>query len=156
MSTEEAKAVRPRNFANFRRLLKLKMVMERREPVWMRIDEWRYVRIQGKGWRRPRGLDNKIRLQIKGKPKLVKVGYRKPRLVRGLHPTGFKEVLVHRVEDLDGLDPEVHAVRIARGVGRRKRLEILREALRRGLKVLNPGKEALEASGKELKPAEGA
>lgn len=121
------------------RLLRLRRRMARREPDFVRIDQWRYRRIEDSGWRRPRGLDNKIRQQRKGWPPKVKPGYRKPAAVRGLHPTGFVEVLVHRPEDLAGLDPAKHAVRIAATVGLRKRLEIVKAAKERGLLVLNAG-----------------
>jgi len=45
---------------------------------------------------------------------------------------------VYNVSQLDGLDPKRHAVRIARRVGERKRMEILERADDLDLKVLNP------------------
>ena len=122
---------------DLRRLLRLRLRMERREPRWMRIDEWRYKRVEGKGWRRPRSLDNKIRKEVKGYPKRVKVGYGKPRLVRGLHPSGFEEVMVYRPEDLEKVDPARQAARIGGSVGLRKRVEIVRKARELGIRVLN-------------------
>ena len=130
------------------RLLRLRLEMERREPRWMRVDEWRYKRIRGTGWRRPRGLDNKIRQQRKGWPPRVKAGYRQPVEVRGLHPTGFEEVLVYRPEDVDRVDPARQAIRIAAAVGLRKRVEIIRRAIERGVRVLNPDRRALEILAK--------
>lgn len=130
-----------------RRLLRLRRRIARREPAFVRIDQWRYKRIEDSGWRRPRGLDNKIRQQRKGWPPRVKPGYRKPAAVRGLHPTGFVEVLVRRPQDLDVLDPKVHAVRIASAVGLKKRLEIVKVAGERGFLVLNPGKEVTGRQG---------
>ncbi len=108
-----------------------------KRPRFVRQESWRYVRLKP-NWRRPRGKDSKMRLQIRGWPPLVKVGYRTPRAYRNLHPSGFKEVLVYRPEDLQGLDPEIHAVRIAGSVGMRKRLLIVEEAEKLGIKVLNP------------------
>lgn len=108
-----------------------------KRPKFVRQESWRYVRLKP-NWRRPRGKDSKMRLQVKGWPPLVKVGYRTPRAYRNLHPSGFKEVLVYRPEDLRGLDPETHAVRIAGSVGMRKRLLIVEEARKLGIKILNP------------------
>ncbi len=120
------------------RLLKLRMLMERREPRWMRMDEWRFWRIaRQERWRRPKGLDNKIRHQIKGYPPLVKIGYRQPKAVRGLHPSGFEPVRVFRPEDLDKVDPSRQAIIIASTVSKRKRLEIIKKALEKGIKILN-------------------
>jgi large subunit ribosomal protein L32e len=132
------------------RALKLRLEMRRRGPEFVRVDQWRHARIEDSGWRRPRSLDNKIRQQRKGYPPKVKSGYRKPALARGLHPSGFVEALVYRPEDLDPLDPKTYAVRIASGVGLRKRLEIIKKAAEKGFYILNPGKKALE----ELKRAE--
>jgi len=108
-----------------------------KRPEFVRQESWRYVRVKP-NWRRPRGKDSKMRLQVKGWPPLVKIGYRTPKDYRGLHPSGYKEVLVYRPEDLQGLNPEVHAIRIASSVGIRKRLLIVEEARKLGLKILNP------------------
>ena len=121
-----------------RRLLRVRLEMERREPDWMRMDEWRFWRIERQDrWRRPKGLDNKIRHQIKGYPPLVKVGYRQPKAVRGLHPSGFEVVRVWRPEDLDNIDPSRQAIVIASTVSKRKRIEIVKKALEKGIKIIN-------------------
>ncbi len=119
------------------RLLKLRERMKRKRPRFVRQESWRYVRVK-ENWRRPRGIDSKMRLKVKGWPRCPEVGYRGPRAVRGLHPSGFEEVLVHNVEELQKVDPERQAVRIAHTVGGRKRAEIIAEAERLGITVLNP------------------
>ncbi len=91
-----------------------------------------------KSWRRPRGLHNKQRIQKKAKGPLPTPGYGSPLAARGLHPSGFRDVRVHRPSDLDGLDPEHDAIRIAAGVGMRKRAIIQEKAIQAGLKILNP------------------
>ena len=88
-------------------------------------------------WRKPRGLHNKQRKQKKAKGNLPKPGFGSPIAVRSMHPSGFFEVLVHTVDDLEGLDPKVQAVRIASTVGNRKRMAIQDKAITAGLRVLN-------------------
>jgi len=129
MSTEE-----------LRRLLRLRGLMKLKKPNFTRMNSWYLARIDEDVWRRPKGLDNKIRLERKGFPARVKVGYRKPKFVRGLHPSGKEEVLVFNEIDLSGLDPKKHIVRIASAVGKRKRQQILEAAKKMGLKVINPGR----------------
>ncbi|WP_243675122.1 eL32 family ribosomal protein [Vulcanisaeta distributa] len=91
------------------------------------------------------GDDNKIRLEIKGYPKRVKVGYGKPRLVRNLHPSGFRLVIVHRPEEVDRVDPTREAIVIGRTVGLRKRIEIVKRAIERGgVRVINVTKDVIE------------
>ncbi len=127
--------------------LKLSIKMRRERPDFIRTysRERNKARLEDSPWRRPKGIDNKIRMKRKGYPPIVRVGYRGPSDVRGLHPSGFQEVLVHRPEDLAKVDPERQAVRIASTVGLRKRVEIVREAVKRGIKVLNVTKDVLEA-----------
>ena len=108
-------------------------------PRFVRQESWRYDRLS-ESWRRPKGKDNKMRLQVSGVPPLVKVGYRGPKVSRGLHPSGYTDNLVFNVNDLARLDPKVDAARMAHAVGKRKRIEIIAKAAERGIKVLNAGK----------------
>ncbi|MEM3832937.1 MAG: 50S ribosomal protein L32e [Thermoprotei archaeon] len=102
-------------------------------------DAWKVKRLIDSSWRKPKGQDNKIRLEIKGYTPRVKIGYRNMKKIRSIHPSGYIEVLVHRKEDLVGLQPDKHVVRIAATVGKFKRLSIIEEANKLGLRVLNPG-----------------
>ena len=91
-------------------------------------------------WRKPKGRHNKLRRQIKAKGPLPRPGFGSPAAVRGLHPCGLSDILVHNEGMLAPLDPAVHAVRIAGGVGMRKRAGIQKRAEEAGLRVLNPRK----------------
>jgi large subunit ribosomal protein L32e len=88
-------------------------------------------------WRRPRGLHSKQRRRFRAKGVLPQPGYGSPAAVRGLHPSGYEEVLVFSPADLEGLNPELQAVRIGGSVGTRKRGMIQARALELGLRVLN-------------------
>ena len=134
-ASEASVRIRPKPPA--RELVRLREKVKRKKPKFVRQESWRYVRIK-ESWRRPRGIDSKMRLRKKGWPKVVKIGYRGPRKARGLHPSGFEEVLVYNVWDLEGLDPERQAARIAHGVSSRKKLEICTRADELGIYVINP------------------
>ncbi len=88
-------------------------------------------------WRKPRGQHNKQREQKKARGALPKPGFGSPVAVRGMHPSGFFEVLVTSIKDLEGLDPKVQAVRLGATVGTRKRAVIQEAALSAGLRILN-------------------
>ncbi len=89
-------------------------------------------------WRRPRGLHNKQRKHKKAKGPLPTPGYGSPLAIRSMHPSGYYEVLVSNLDDLEGIDKSQTAIRIAGSVGGRKRASIYEVSLERGLKVLNP------------------
>ena len=88
-------------------------------------------------WRKPRGQHNKQREQRKAKGALPKPGFGSPIAVRGMHPSGFFEVLISSAKELDGIDPKTHVIRIGATVGNRTRVGLQEKALAAGFKVLN-------------------
>jgi len=123
--------------------LKLREALKHKRPNFVRQESWRYKRIK-ENWRRPRGLDSKMRRKIKGWPKCPEVGYRGPKAARGLHPSGYEEILVYNPDDLDKVDPEKQAIRIAHTVGIKKRMEIIAKATSKKIRILNPKEAELE------------
>jgi len=120
-------------------LLQLRKKIAEKRPEFVRQESWRYKKLAS-NWRKPKGKDNKMRQQVSGVPRLVKVGYKGPRISRGLHPSGYNDVLVFNTRDLTKIDPKKDAVRIAHGVGNKKRIDIVTEATKLKIKILNPGK----------------
>ncbi|MDI6642517.1 MAG: 50S ribosomal protein L32e [Candidatus Hodarchaeaceae archaeon] len=121
---------------------------KKRLPRFRRQEWFRFKRL-GEKWRKPRGRDSKMRVGRRGKPAAVSVGYRQPKRIRGIHPSGFSEVLVYRPQDLEGIDTTTQAARVASSVGRRKREQIIAKAKELGIRVLNPGVEKHEVEPKE-------
>ena len=68
---------------------------------------------------------------------MVRVGHGKVAAARGLHPSGFREVMVHNANDLEIIDPETEAARVGKTVGGRKREQIYNRADELGIRVLN-------------------
>jgi len=131
------------------RALKLREMLKHKKPDFVRQESWRYKRIK-ENWRRPRGIDSKMRRKIKGWPKSPEIGYRGPKAARGLHPSGYEEVLIYNPEDLDKIDPKTQAARIAHTVGIKKRMDIIAKATSKGIKILNPKEIELEVKEEEV------
>ncbi|MBC7081488.1 MAG: 50S ribosomal protein L32e [Thermoplasmatales archaeon] len=112
--------------------------MEKRKskPRFIRQQLWQVKRLDDV-WRRPRGIHSKQREHYHYRSPLPKIGYSSPKKVKGLHPSGFKEKLVYNLKDLEGIDAEKEAIKIAHSVGKKKRQEIIAKADELGIRVLN-------------------
>ncbi len=121
-------------------LMALRERLKRRKPRFRRHLYHRFIKFQNQdSWRKPKGNDNKMRLKLKGYPPIVQVGYRNPRIIRGLHPSGLEPVVVDNKNLLEKLDPAKHIVIIASTVGLRKRKELVKLAKEKGLNIANEG-----------------
>jgi large subunit ribosomal protein L32e len=116
--------------------LVIRRQIKKRTPHFLRDEGFRYKRIP-KNWRRPTGYTSKLRINLKYRPSKVRVGFRAPKIVRGLHPSGFEEVMIHTVKELETIDPKKQAVRIGGTVGTKKRLDIAKRAGELDIRVLN-------------------
>ena len=117
--------------------LALRSEQKKKTPAFKRTEWFRYKRLSRSGWRAPHGMDSKQRRNYKYRSSLVRVGHGKIATARGLHPSGFKEIMVHNTGDLESIDPETEAARVGKTVGGRKREQIYSRADELGIRVLN-------------------
>ncbi|HEX7445355.1 MAG TPA: 50S ribosomal protein L32e [Methanothrix sp.] len=117
------------------RLLRVRTRQKSKKPEFNYHDSHKKKRL-GTSWRKPQGLHNKLRQQVAAKGSLVKPGFGSPKAVRGFHPCGYPEMLVNNVAEL--MKAQGFVVRIASGVGMKKRLDIQAKASEMGLRILNP------------------
>ncbi len=114
-------------------LLNIRNMLKKRKPVFLAQDWYKRKRIRRR-WRRPRGLQSKMRLQKRGKPAVVSSGWRSPRAVRGLTRQGLQEVIIRTARDLDLLGEGRIGV-FHRQVSLRTRLMLITLAEERGLQL---------------------
>jgi large subunit ribosomal protein L32e len=140
------------------RLLQVRAKANKKRPKFIRFECWRYKKLKS-NWRRPRGLDSKIRKNFKGALAHPMVGYRNPRKIRGLHASGFEEVLVHSIKELERVNRKKQVVKIGHDVGRRKRVMLQDRADELNILILNririllPGEELLLEEGRGFERA---
>jgi len=121
-----------------KRLIELRKKINKKRPSFRRVESWRYVRIKD-SWRKARGIDSRTRIKSKSGVKSPSVGYRGPKKVRGLHPSGYEEVRVHNINEMKDLNNRKHAIKVSTNLGVKKRISVIDYAQSRGFKVLNLG-----------------
>jgi large subunit ribosomal protein L32e len=134
--TEIKAKKKPELDANIKDKLQKRKEIKKRTPEFLREEWFRYKRVP-KNWRRPDGITSKMRRNFKYRPSKVRVGFRGPKDVRGLHASGFEEVVVNNVNDLENINPKTQAARIGGTVGTRKRTDIGKKAEELNIRVLN-------------------
>lgn len=136
---EESKytpSIKPEIDADMAESLGKRAAISRRRPAFKRQEWFRYVKL-GESWRRPKGIHSKMRRNLKRRPPVVDIGFRGPKEVRGLHPSGFEEVFIYNVDGLENVNSKTQAVRIGGTVGTKKRIIIQDKAKELGIRVLN-------------------
>jgi len=113
--------------------LELRKRIKKKKPNFVRQDSHKKPKL-AKNWRRPRGYHSKMRLGKAGKKLTVSTGYGSPKKAKGLTKEGLKPVLIRSV---DIKDIKEEGIIISSKLGTKKRLELLKQAKEKGLKVIN-------------------
>lgn len=72
-------------------------IIKKHARRFTRHESDRYHRVKP-NWRKPKGIDNRVRRRFKGQRRMPKVGYRNSRETRHVLPNGYKKVIVHNVK----------------------------------------------------------
>merc|ERR1712118_189461 len=117
--------------------IKPKMV-KKRMKTFPRFQADRFKRMN-QAWRKPRGIDCRVRRKFKGSTLLPSIGYGSNKQTKFRLKNGFYKFLVQSPADLEMLlmHNEEYAVEIAHNVGAKKRKEIVERADQLRLFVTN-------------------
>ena len=115
--------------------IKVKQEAKKRKPLFRRSDAHKKSRL-GEGWRKPTGLQNKMRLHKRGYRVTVKPGYGTPVALQNSERSGLKIVHVSTLAQLQAIDPKTQAAEIA-GVGRKKKEALIEAAKKANITIAN-------------------
>lgn len=118
-----------------KKLLEVRKQIKDKKPEFKQQNFGRKVRVSDR-WRKPRGLQSKMRHNFKGYSRTVSSGWRSPVEVRGLDNKGHDAIIVFNILELDKLS-KGSAIIIAGTVGNKKRLAIVEKAEKLGFIVTN-------------------
>ncbi|ORX90234.1 60S ribosomal protein L32 [Basidiobolus meristosporus CBS 931.73] len=116
---------------------KVSIVKKRTKP-FKRHQSDRYKTVK-ESWRKPKGIDNRVRRRFKGQIPMPKIGYGSNQKTRHLMPNGFKKFVVSSVKELEVLlmQNRTYAAEIAHNVSSKNRISIVERAQQLNVKVTN-------------------
>ena len=118
-----------------------KKIVKKRVKKFIRHQSDRYNKLKP-NWRKPKGIDNRVRRRFKGQYLMPSVGYgsnKKTKHCMRDHK-GFKKLLVHNLRELEVLmmSNRQFAAEIAKGVSSKNRKSIVERASQLDIYVTNP------------------
>ncbi|ORX80747.1 ribosomal protein L32e [Basidiobolus meristosporus CBS 931.73] len=113
-------------------------IVKKRTKPFKRHQSDRYKTVK-ESWRKPKGIDNRVRRRFKGQIPMPKIGYGSNSKTRHLMPNGFKKFLVSSVKELEVLlmQNRTYAAEIAHNVSSKNRVAIVERAQQLNVKVTN-------------------
>ncbi|KAK6318702.1 hypothetical protein J4Q44_G00099130 [Coregonus suidteri] len=121
------------------RPLKRPKIFKKRVKKFIRHQSDRYVKVK-QNWRKPRGIDNRVRRRFKGQMLMPNIGYGSNKKTKHMLPSGFRKFLVHNIRELEVLmmSNKTHAAEIAHNVSSKNRKLIVERAAQLAIKITNP------------------
>merc|ERR1711976_401802 len=113
--------------------------VKKRTNKFIRHQSDRYNKLKP-NWRKPRGIDNRVRRRFKGQYLMPNVGYVSNKKTRFVCPDGFKKFLIHNIKELEVLlmQNRRSSAEIAHGVSSKRRKDIVERAQQLSIKITNP------------------
>ncbi|CAG2170833.1 unnamed protein product [Oppiella nova] len=114
-------------------------IIKKRTKRFKRHQSDRYKKLKP-NWRKPKGIDNRVRRRFKGQILMPNIGYGSSKLTRHMLPNGFRKVLVHNVKELEVLMMmnRRYCAEIAHSVSSKKRKDIVERAKQLAIRLTNP------------------
>nr|ALS04380.1 60S ribosomal protein L32 [Acartia pacifica]ALS04381.1 60S ribosomal protein L32 [Acartia pacifica]ALS04382.1 60S ribosomal protein L32 [Acartia pacifica]ALS04383.1 60S ribosomal protein L32 [Acartia pacifica] len=114
-------------------------ILKKRTKRFIRHQSDRYIKLKP-NWRKPKGIDNRVRRKFRGMYKMPGIGYGSAKATKHMLPTGFRKVLVHNVKELEVLmmQNKKFCAEIAHGVSAKNRKTLVERAQQLAIRVTNP------------------
>ncbi|KAH9410429.1 PREDICTED: 60S ribosomal protein L32-like [Rhagoletis zephyria] len=113
-------------------------IVKKRTKKFRRHQSDRYRKIKP-NWRKPKGIDNRVRRRFKGQILMPNIGYGSAKKTKHMLPNGFRKVLVHNIKELEVLMMmnRRYCAEISHAVSSKKRKDIVERARQLSIKLTN-------------------
>ncbi|VDD89344.1 unnamed protein product [Enterobius vermicularis] len=113
-------------------------IVKKRTRRFTRHESDRYHRLRP-NWRKPRGIDNRVRRRFKGQRRMPKIGYGNAAVTKHMLPNGLRKIVVHKPKDLEMLlmQNKRFIAEVAHSVSSKKRKDIVERAQQMNIKLTN-------------------
>ena len=116
------------------KLLEKRKEIKIKKPTFIRQCSHKISKVKSR-WRRPKGIQSKVRIGFKGRAKCPSLGYSSPRAVNGLNRSGFEEIRVQNLAELEKVTKE--QVVVIANIGVRKKLNIIKACQEKKISIVN-------------------
>jgi ribosomal protein L32E len=115
-----------------------KSIVKKKTNRFARFQSDRFHRV-GESWRKPKGIDNRVRRRFRGAKLMPKIGYGSDKVTRFQLQNGLYPFMVRTPKDLDMLLMQggKYAAVIAHNLNARNRKVILEKAATLNIRVMN-------------------
>ncbi|KAL0218648.1 hypothetical protein P9112_004301 [Eukaryota sp. TZLM1-RC] len=113
-------------------------IVKKKTNKFVRFQSDRFHRVKP-SWRKPRGIDSRIRRRFKGVTVMPSIGFGSNKKTRFMHKDGFFRVVIQNMADLEALtmNNRRFAATIAHGVSKKNRKELVARAKALNINVTN-------------------
>ncbi|KAM3136369.1 60S ribosomal protein L32 [Paramecium bursaria] len=135
-----------------------KKILHKRTKRFVRFESEDYPHKLKPSWRRPRGIDNRVRRRFRGNRPMAKTGYRSDKstryqaiiIKRYLDQQGFRKFLIRSPKELEILltNNRVFAGELAHNLSARKRATLVQRAAELNVRLTN-GRSKVRAEEKK-------
>ena len=118
--------------------IKVKKTVHKRTKKFVRFESEDFGKLRP-SWRRPRGIDNRVRRRFRGNKRMPKCGYGSDNRTKFVLPNGFQKFLITNAKDLNILlmNNRTFCGELAHNLAARKRSEIVKRAAELNVKLTN-------------------
>jgi len=115
-----------------------KKVIKKRTKKFVRFESEDFGKLES-SWRRPRGIDNRVRRRFRGQRRMAKIGFGSDNSTKFLLPNGFKKFLITNAADLEILlmNNRTYSGEIAHSVSAKLKAVLVKRAAELGVRLTN-------------------